>query len=84
MAVANDLPDLPPAEADDHHPAGNHVVIRLDDSDIYIGLAHLQQGTVAVHPGDRVQAGQVLGRVGTSGRTSEPHLHVHAKRGGYR
>ncbi len=30
----------------------------------------------------RVREGDVLGRVGNSGDTSQPHLHLHAERGG--
>ena len=32
--------------------------------------------------GDSVAAGQALGRVGNSGNSSEPHLHIHAVRAG--
>jgi murein DD-endopeptidase MepM/ murein hydrolase activator NlpD len=39
------------------------------------------KGSVLVRPGDRVQAGQPLACVGNSGNTTEPHLHIHAKRG---
>jgi murein DD-endopeptidase MepM/ murein hydrolase activator NlpD len=35
---------------------------------------------VAVSPGDRLEAGAVVGRVGNSGNTNEPHLHIHAQR----
>ena len=35
--------------------------------------AHLAESLV--QPGDVVQAGQVLGRSGSSGRTTGPHLH---------
>jgi hypothetical protein len=81
-AIVNDLPDLPPGEMDRQHVAGNHIVIRLDDTDVYIGLAHLMQTSIQVKPGERIVAGQVLARVGNSGNTTEPHLHIHAKCGG--
>ena len=43
--------------------------------------AHLQPGSLRVEPGDRVQPGQVLGLVGNSGNSSEPHLHFHVMDG---
>ncbi|MCR2801118.1 M23 family metallopeptidase [Microbacterium sp. zg-Y818] len=54
---------------------GNHVTIRGDDG-IYALVAHLQQGSVTVSPGERVTAGQQIGRCGNSGNTSEPHVHA--------
>ncbi len=45
----------------------------------HVLLAHLARGTVAVRAGDRVRAGAVLGRVGNSGNSSEPHLHIHVQ-----
>ncbi len=80
--VVNDLPDLRPGEMDTKNIAGNHILIRCDDSEIYVGVAHLMQGSVLVKAGDHVTVGQPLARVGNSGNTSEPHLHIHAKRGG--
>lgn len=59
---------------------GNHVVVRCGETDVW--LAHLQRGSVAVKPGARVVTGHVLGRVGNSGNSPEPHLHVHAERAG--
>ena len=32
---------------------------------------------MAVAEGERVEAGQEIGRCGNSGNTSEPHLHFH-------
>lgn len=37
-------------------------------------------GTVAVSVGDEVKNGDYLGKVGNSGTTSEPHLHIHHQR----
>ena len=81
-AAINDLPELAPGEMDRRRPGGNHIVLQLEGTDIYVGLAHLMHGSVMVKPGDRVDVGQILARVGNSGNTSEPHLHIHAKRGG--
>ena len=37
--------------------------------------AHLASGSVAVTSGQRVGAGEVLGRVGHSGNSTAPHMH---------
>jgi hypothetical protein len=81
-ASVDDQPDLPPGQMDRNNIAGNHIVIRCAGIDVYIGIAHLRQGSVLVRTGEEVAAGQPLARVGNSGHTSEPHLHIHAKRGG--
>ena len=47
------------------------------DAGHYALYAHLRPGSVAVRPGRRVSAGELLGRVGNSGNTSQPHLHFH-------
>lgn len=38
------------------------------------------RGSVAVRADERVRRGQPLARVGNSGNSSEPHLHLHAVR----
>ncbi len=80
----SDLPDLTPPTADRENPAGNHVVIRCDDTSpaVDVDIAHLKQGSLVVATGSRVATGQLLGKVGNTGNTSEPHLHVHAVRTG--
>jgi hypothetical protein len=55
--------------------AGNHLVIDVGRGR-WMLYAHMQPGSVRVKPGDRVVAGQVLGRLGNSGNTPEPHLHL--------
>jgi Peptidase family M23 len=55
---------------------GNHVIVDLGGGR-FAFWAHLQPGSVRVKVGDRVRRGQVLGRVGNSGNSTEPHLHFH-------
>ncbi|WP_371741984.1 M23 family metallopeptidase [Herbiconiux sp. VKM Ac-2851] len=56
--------------------AGNHVLI--ENAGIVIALCHLQQGSLTVRTGQWVQVGDVLGRCGNSGNSTEPHVHVQA------
>lgn len=53
---------------------GNHVIVDHGDHQ-YSLYAHLQPGSVRVRAGDRVAAGALLGRLGSSGNSTEPHLH---------
>jgi murein DD-endopeptidase MepM/ murein hydrolase activator NlpD len=69
--------DMPPPLADRTHMVGNHVI--LGCGAVWVVLGHLQRGSVAVHAGAVVEPGQPLGRVGNSGNTGEPHLHIHAQ-----
>jgi len=53
---------------------GNGVAIRHDSSrSSYYG--HLRKGSMRVRPGERVQTGQQIAEVGSSGDSSGPHLH---------
>jgi hypothetical protein len=52
---------------------GNHVIMHRGD--VLAGFAHLLPGSVAVEAGDRVQRGDVLGRLGHTGNSTSPHLH---------
>jgi len=53
---------------------GNYVLLRSDA--VYLLLAHLRCGSVRVRPGDRVKEGDLLGEVGNSGSSLQPHLHL--------
>jgi hypothetical protein len=53
---------------------GNHIILDLGDRR-FAGYAHLQSGSVAVKPGDRVVRGQQIGKAGSSGTGGGPHLH---------
>jgi hypothetical protein len=60
---------------------GNHVVLDLGGGR-FAFYAHLQPGSLKVKVGDKVRRGQVLGLVGNSGNSSEPHLHFHVSDAG--
>jgi hypothetical protein len=55
---------------------GNHVVVDIGGNR-YAFYAHMRPGSVAVKVGDHVRAGQILGHVGNTGSSTEPHLHMH-------
>jgi murein DD-endopeptidase MepM/ murein hydrolase activator NlpD len=55
---------------------GNHVILDIGHGR-YAFYAHLQPGSLKVKLGDHVKRGQVLGLVGNSGNSTEPHLHFH-------
>lgn len=80
LEAVDGLPDLAPPQMDPENPAGNHIFLACagPNEGIRVELAHFLPGSVAVSAGERVAAGDALGRVGNSGNTSEPHLHIHA------
>ncbi len=52
--------------------------VTLQCSDALVSLVHLQKNSVTVEVGQKVTIGDLLGRVGNSGNSEEPHLHIHA------
>ena len=58
---------------------GNWVRIEHDDGSMAV-YAHLQPASLAVRAGQRVQTGQVLGRVGNTGYSTAAHLHFAVQR----
>ncbi len=79
-ALQDGLPDTAPGRPDSEHRRGNHVV--LDCGSAEVVLAHLMRRSIEVTVGQTLHAGDPVGRVGNSGNTLEPHLHVAAKRNG--
>lgn len=60
----------------DRDLAGRANLIRVLHDDGSMALyAHLQEGGVLVRPGERVHLGQQIGRAGSTGYSSGPHLH---------
>lgn len=76
--IAANAPGAPPLQGRD---CGNGVAI--DHGGGWTSqLCHLAQGSVQVKSGDRVAAGQPIGRIGLSGRTEFPHVHLSLRKDG--
>jgi murein DD-endopeptidase MepM/ murein hydrolase activator NlpD len=77
VTVRGDMAENTPGETTNvTTPSGNVVII--DHGDNQFGYyAHLKPFTVTVKAGAQVKAGDILGEVGNSGDSSEPHLHFH-------
>lgn len=56
--------------------SGDSVVIDHGNGE-YSVYAHLVPGSVRVNAGEKVRTGHVIGRLGSSGNSTEPHLHFH-------
>jgi murein DD-endopeptidase len=54
--------------------SGNYIIIDLGGGR-YAFYAHLQPGSLRVHVGDHVKAGQTIALLGNSGNADAPHLH---------
>lgn len=78
IAAEGAEPDFGVPQFDAVDRLGNHVI--LDCGGVWIVLAHMQQGSVTVSPGETVPRGAPIGAVGNSGASTEPHLHIHAQR----
>ena len=82
--AVDNLPDQVPGQFPSGLPfakfPGNQVVVadKRGFSSVY---AHLVPGSVRVQAGDRVRAGQVIGRLGNTGASAAPHLHFHVVNG---
>lgn len=49
--------------------------MQIKETGTYLIFDHLLYDSVTVSAGDIVKTGDVIGKVGNSGTTSEPHLH---------
>jgi hypothetical protein len=79
VAVRDGIPETmsapnPPPIPPIRDTVGNSVILRVAPG-VFLLNAHMQPGSVRVRVGQRVERGDVLGLIGSSGNSSTPHLH---------
>jgi hypothetical protein len=74
--IKDGLENLPLGTQDKFNLAGNNIILEYNNN--LIIFAHLLKNSLMVSTGDFVKKGQPIARVGNSGNTTEPHLHIHA------
>ncbi len=78
IKVIDGIEDLIPPKRDQISRAGNHIVIKIkNEEDKFLLLGHLKKGSISIKEGDEVKKGKMIARIGNTGRTEEPHLHIH-------
>ena len=80
MNMRNDVADNSSTSMTVDHEYGRGNSIDLDCDGLVVSMSHLRVGSIRVKTGDRVWTGQPLARVGNSGFSQEPHLHIQAAR----
>jgi murein DD-endopeptidase MepM/ murein hydrolase activator NlpD len=76
--VLDGRPDQRIGSTDSRHQSGNNIVIDVGGGR-YLLMAHLIPGSIQVEVVDHVELGQPIAKVGNSGNTTEPHLHIQAQ-----
>jgi hypothetical protein len=86
--VDENMPSYSPRRNPEHYVnpvkipmLGNHVILRHTEN-AYTIYAHLQP-SLKVSVNQQVDAGQILGTIGNSGESTEPHLHFHLADGAH-
>ncbi|MEW6708830.1 MAG: urea transporter [Candidatus Riflebacteria bacterium] len=81
-AIRNDLPDNQMGKLDHINNWGNFIIIRTIEG-YFIELSHFMQNSILVSTGQWVYQGAPLGKVGNSGYSLEPHLHMQVQNTGF-
>jgi hypothetical protein len=83
VTVVSDTPDSKPSALPEGiglaELGGNQIIIDIGNG-VYASYLHLVPGSPTVKVGDKVTRGQVIGRLGNSGNSSEAHLHFQLQR----
>lgn len=79
IAIENNEKDIIPGSEEFETLEGNYIYIKVENG-FYLLLNHFKEESIDVKVGEQISVGDYLGRVGNSGSSSEPHLHIHYQR----
>jgi hypothetical protein len=65
-------------QLDTVNAGGNFVILDIGNEK-YVFFGHLKKASIAVRTGDTISMGTYIGRVGNSGKSTVPHLHMHVQ-----
>jgi hypothetical protein len=66
------VPMVPKSKSD---YGGNNIILKIAPN-VFAFYAHLRQGSITVKVGDTVKAGELIAKLGNSGPSEGPHLHL--------
>lgn len=83
IEAVDGMEDYPPGVymVDKSMARPNYIVIQ--SGDLKVLMSHFQKDSIKVKPGDTVREGQLIGKVGDSGLSFEPHLHIQVTKDGH-
>lgn len=82
VACRSDLPDNQMGKLDHVNNWGNYVILRSSEG-FFVELSHFMQNSLTVAAGQWVNEGDSIGRIGNSGYSFQPHLHLQVQRTGF-
>jgi hypothetical protein len=78
IGLEDGVPNSPLFGSNPEHSGGNRVTLACGKVAVF--LFHMIQGSLRVRLNQEVQVGDLIGLAGSSGNSSEPHLHIEARR----
>lgn len=77
VSMENNVEDNEPVGTfNEEQPLGNYVILDHGNEE-FSYLVHFKHQSIVVKQGEKVMQGDLLGLVGNSGNSSEPHIHFH-------
>lgn len=78
--VVNNVPDFQNnsgSNKENNYGWGNVVLIEDTNTNNCVRICHFKQNSIVVQKGQKIEAGQYLGKLGMTGWSTNPHLHIH-------